>query len=504
MIYCNKYFKKFRYYNDNENKWITVNHQTKISPEPRFGMKLFWYYNYLIMFGGEGENGKVHGDLWIFDIIRSYWYKILDSTTLYDVDENLEKESPKSRVFYGGEILVKYGTAIIIGGKGEDDSVICDIWSLDIEKAIQQIEDQNPKITKMFNRIPIPVRNKDQLWRYGLETTLIDETTLLIFGGGANSRTSRSVIFNILTNQLSELKSNGEAPSNRFHYGMLDSGNGVSLLFGGKEESSYINNTLSDFWMLKTNKYNNSIKYIKYNTKSEMFNMLFAWREGFSIHHSPTLNHPIVIGGGFGNNQQSQALLLLPTIVWENYEDFLKDHWTPCSRGSYYNPSLKEWEWCTMEQFFSEDFNNYFKSKWKFWPPGTIGSQSGGWTAWQPGYIYDPEIKGSCRLWADDKFCPFATKFAFSKTKSDNPIESIQYLHSPEIYKEMISKYDNSTVWVLVAMVVLYAFIYSAFFICIFWNATRKYGIKILKEIDLNPITGGDKRLVIGGGIFKF
>lgn len=183
-----------------------------------------------------------------------------------------------------------------------------------------------------------------------------------------------------------------------------------------------------------------------------------------------------------------------------NNEDFLQDHCTPCPRGSFYNPSLNYWEWCTMEQFFKEDQNNYFNSNWKFCPPGTIGSQSGGWTACQPGYIYDPEFKGSCRLWPDDKFCPFATKYAFTKKNSDNMFESIQYAHSPEIYKETISRYDRSTMWVLMSMAILYIILYSLFFIFISISKTRKYGIKVLKEIDLNPITGGEKRLVVGGG----
>ena len=183
------------------------------------------------------------------------------------------------------------------------------------KKAIQQIEDQNASIeTKFWNRIPVPIRNKELLCRYGIETRLIDETTILLFGGAKSTKTSKSALFNIIDNQISELQTNSEAPSNRFYYGMLDSGDGVTLMFGGKDDTSS-SNVLSDFWMFKTNKYNKSIKYIKYATKSDNFDMIFAWREGFSIHHSSTLNRPIIIGGGFGNNQHSQALLLLPTVI---------------------------------------------------------------------------------------------------------------------------------------------------------------------------------------------
>lgn len=45
---------------------------------------------------------------------------------------------------------------------------------------------------------------------------------------------------------------------------------------------------------------------------------------------------------------------------------------------------------------------------------------------------------------------------------------------------------------------------FPIFFLLTITKHTRKYAIKILKEIDLNPITGGDKRLVVGGVISLF
>lgn len=75
------------------------------------------------MFGGEDGNGTYYGDLWIYDIIRSYWYKILDSPTGYELDDDIADESkPASRAFFGGELLIKYGSAMIFGGKGEDNT----------------------------------------------------------------------------------------------------------------------------------------------------------------------------------------------------------------------------------------------------------------------------------------------------------------------------------------------------------------------------------------------
>lgn len=75
------------------------------------------------MYGGKGENETYYGDLWVYDIIRSYWHKVLDSPTGYDLDGENDENVPINRAFFGGETLLKYGSAVIFGGKNEDDKV---------------------------------------------------------------------------------------------------------------------------------------------------------------------------------------------------------------------------------------------------------------------------------------------------------------------------------------------------------------------------------------------
>lgn len=133
------------YYEDSKNKWVAVEPQSKVSPEPRYGMRLFCYYNYIIMFGGTGKNETYYGDLWIFDIIRSHWIKLQDSPSGYEISNDNEESTPINRAFFGGELLIKYGSAIIFGGKGDEDTTFCDIWSLDIEKAVLVHEDPTIK-----------------------------------------------------------------------------------------------------------------------------------------------------------------------------------------------------------------------------------------------------------------------------------------------------------------------------------------------------------------------
>ena len=229
--------------------------------------------------------------------------------------------------------------------------------------------------------------------------------------------------------------------------------------------------------------------------------MIFAWREGFSLHHSSKLNQPILIGGGFGNNQQGKALLALPTISCANRQEFEKGDCTPCPVNSNYNPKLQRCEWCTIEQFFYENKTDFFSSKCKFCPPGTIGSQSGRCTSCLPGFIYDPEVKGSCRPCNDHQICPFSTKYAFERSEFSDKIDSIQYFNSPQMFKAYISPFDNTSMWVMISMLMCLLTVFPLIYLLIIFKPTRKYAIKILKEIDLNPITGGEKRLVVGGVI---
>ncbi|CAI2374199.1 unnamed protein product [Moneuplotes crassus] len=487
------------YYDDNSNQWVNVEPQSKISPEPRYGMRLFCYFNYLIMFGGQGDNDAFYADLWIFDIIRSYWHKVSDSLTEHDLDDNQQDKAPDSRAFFGGELLRRYGSALIFGGIGEEENTFCDIWSLDIENALLVVEDPIKKENlKIWNKITPSRKDKVQLCRYGHDSLLLDDFNILIFGGATNSKTSSAILYKISQNKFSILRTQQtEIPSNRFFHAMIGSGNGVVLMYGGKEND----NILSEYWMLKVDIGQETIKYIAFKPKSSYYSLIFAWREGFSFHHSVRLKHPIIIGGGFGNNQEGNALLSLPTITCADKEKFEEGGCTPCPPNSYYNIKKKECDWCTREQFFYEDKLDYFNSKCKFCPPGTIGSSSGLCTSCLPGSLYDPEVKGSCKVCDMENICPFGTKHEFSKNILSDNLYSIQYANSPQMFKGYISPFDNTAMWVLFMIVISLLSIFPLLFCLTVCKPTRRYAIKIMKEVDLNPITGGEKRLVVGGVI---
>lgn len=72
------------------------------------------------------------------------------------------------------------------------------------------------------------------------------------------------------------------------------------------------------------------------------------------------------------------------------------------------------------------------------------------------------------------------------------------------MFKAHVSPFDNTTMWVCLTMLICFITVFPVFFLLTITRPTRKYAIKILKEIDVNPITGGDKRLVVGGVITLF
>jgi hypothetical protein len=46
---------------------------------------------------------------------------VLDSLSDYEIDDSDDK-SPLNRAFFGGELLIKYGSAIIFGGTGAENT----------------------------------------------------------------------------------------------------------------------------------------------------------------------------------------------------------------------------------------------------------------------------------------------------------------------------------------------------------------------------------------------
>ena len=63
------YLNDLYQYQDATNTWKKMKNNGQ-TPKPRRGHVMFCYYNYLVLFGGEGPDGKVLGDLWVYDVIK--------------------------------------------------------------------------------------------------------------------------------------------------------------------------------------------------------------------------------------------------------------------------------------------------------------------------------------------------------------------------------------------------------------------------------------------------
>jgi len=80
MIYLNDLYQ----YVEMRNMWKKMKHNGPV-PKARRGHLMFCYYNYLIIFGGEGEGGVVLGDLWIYDVVKRTWHQIMDASNIHQL-----------------------------------------------------------------------------------------------------------------------------------------------------------------------------------------------------------------------------------------------------------------------------------------------------------------------------------------------------------------------------------------------------------------------------------
>ena len=66
------------HYDELLRQWVKSNSTGPI-PKGRHGHLMFCYYQYLIVYGGQGEGKQIYGDLWVYDTIKDDWHMIMDS-----------------------------------------------------------------------------------------------------------------------------------------------------------------------------------------------------------------------------------------------------------------------------------------------------------------------------------------------------------------------------------------------------------------------------------------
>lgn len=74
----------------------------------------------------------------------------MDSKNIHSAQHsNIQGIIPAARSFMAGEMNDYIGAAFISGGKMQDQKTACDMWALNVDWAVQYIE--NPKEIRMEN-----------------------------------------------------------------------------------------------------------------------------------------------------------------------------------------------------------------------------------------------------------------------------------------------------------------------------------------------------------------
>ena len=92
------------------------------------------------------------------------------------------------------------------------------------------------------------------------------------------------------------------------------------ILYGGVDPK--LRGYLTDLWHLKVS--GDSVYYDKVNYEQKGTAYMVSWRSGFTMEYLRGINDPHLIGGTYGNNQQSQALISIPEIECASKKEFME------------------------------------------------------------------------------------------------------------------------------------------------------------------------------------
>lgn len=428
-------------------RWRTVTPSTNTGPAPRFGHTMMCYFNFLIVFGGQGQRGKVLGDLWVFDIVKEQWRFIMDTADTHEIGRlGVSGIVPSPRMFAASVMNPDVGAGYIIGGMMEM-GVACDIWALSVDRIISYVEDRyKSPITNFWIKREVSDHHMDYLCRSGHAAALIDPNTFLIYGGINEQRkfVDESVTFNVVRGTFTVLAAEGEKPDQRLRSGILSTGNGMVIMYGGVHLQG--KGYYTDLWhfIVKGGK----ITYNRVQYPKEESNLFMTWRHGFSMHYVRNIKDPILIGGTYGNNQQAKVLVTLPEKKCKNEEDFATGDCSPCPRGSALLNG--ECSWCGHSQYFHEHFDNYFQSECLDCPRGLVGGNYRSCVPCEGGFIFDMTSHSFCRQCTNEQICPIGTKYEFPASDFAENFEEVKVDHLPDFFNPHKLPFDHTATIVII------------------------------------------------------
>lgn len=361
------------YYDSKMNKWSTGKSNGTLKPKPRYGHVMFCYFNYLIVFGGLSSNGELLGDLWVYDVVKELWIPVIDNQNVIELQsKNIEGVIPKERGYASAVMLKVVGAGYMVGGKN-NIGFACDLWALKIDRIIQHVED--PQVVPLENfwiKKEFSEGATQQLCRFGHSTAEVKNHTFLIYGGidQSNNVISTPLVYDVLAQKLTVLDEYGDyIPPARNKPALLSTGNNMVIMYGGVDPLK--RGYLTDLWHFKV--YDDKIWYQKVNYENNGTAYMVSWRSGFTMEYLRGINDPHLIGGTYGNNQASQALISMPEQECMDQQHFDSSTCSPCPRGSTYSKEINDCHWCEQYEYFEENYDNYFKSSCQPCPRGLIG-----------------------------------------------------------------------------------------------------------------------------------
>ena len=405
------------------------------------------------------------------------------------IHKTTEEFYPNARMFASGVSYHSKFSGFITGGL-TSEGVAWDIWELDFEKVLWNVENENQPLVNPWIYRSKMIQDHSLLWRHSHTTAIISGDEFVIYGGldDKNEFVNKSASFSYKLSQVKQLTQQGSSPHPRVRYGVVSTNMGMVILFGGSSIDGRV--YFSDLWHFIVKENNLIFKKIdSFNAGDASF---ITWRNGFTMHYIKGDQDPVLIGGGYGNNQQSRVLVTIPEQKCSNNEDLMKGVWSPWPYGSFYN--LGQWKWWEHEEYFS-------KNECKSCPVGLVGSRFETWVPCPGGYIFDKNAETSWRKWKDELVCPMSTTVAFPRDYLEKKSEEMRLSYYPGLSNLQDAPFDYVSMIVLLLCLALS--ILLATLIIYFLSSYRERSLFVLREVDIPFLTGG-KSKVIGGIIVIF
>ena len=183
--------------------------------------------------------------------------------------------------------------------------------------------------------------------------------------------------------------------------------------------------------------------------------------------------------------------------------EFESEACVPCPFGSVYNPSTYECDWCPQEGYFHENVENYFQSTCEMCPKGLIGGYDMECVTCDSGFMYTQNARlNHCRPCNKNQICPIGTKYAFPVKKYAELLDDVKVKNVPETFNPYDDHIDRTASAVFVTWTFFSIIIIA--FIAFMAISCHEKSLFIFRELDLLPITGGNRKRYVGGIVTLF